>query len=98
MSLAETIKATREARGLSLSELARRCDLAKSYLHSIEAGKVQSPSFDVVMRIAWELDVNPLTWWETPKGEPSGIAWYERTGKVYARQALERALTEMEKE
>jgi transcriptional regulator with XRE-family HTH domain len=41
--------------GLSLAELARRADISKGYLHSIESGETQSPSAEVLFKIAHEL-------------------------------------------
>jgi len=51
----ERIKARRMEMGLSLAELARRADISKGYLHSIESGETQSPSAEVLFKIAHEL-------------------------------------------
>ena len=94
MTIGKIINSTRIARGLSLSELARRADISKSYLHSIESGATKNPSFVTVMRLGWELDTNPLTWWEPPfDGErmtPRQADNY--AGKCMAREMLARAI------
>jgi transcriptional regulator with XRE-family HTH domain len=61
-SLADRVRAARLSRGLSLSELARKAALSKSYLHRLEApGAPASPSVDVVMRLAAALQLEPNT-------------------------------------
>lgn len=98
MTLSERIKRSREARGLSLSGLARRADISKSYLHAIEGGNVENPSFAVVMRLAWELDEDPLRWWKPPNGHyMTQDHWDGERVRQRARIALERALTEVER-
>jgi transcriptional regulator with XRE-family HTH domain len=54
-TVAERIKSRRLEMGLSIAELARRADISKGYLHSIEAGETQSPSAEVLFKIAHEL-------------------------------------------
>jgi transcriptional regulator with XRE-family HTH domain len=46
------IKQRREEAKMSLSELARLASISKGYLHTIESGETQSPSADVLFRIA----------------------------------------------
>lgn len=53
--ICERIKARRLEMGLSLAELARRADISKGYLHSIESGETQSPSAEVLFKISHEL-------------------------------------------
>jgi len=50
------IESTRLEKGLSLSELARRSGVSKSYLHDIEQGK-SYPTVLVLCKIAIALDV-----------------------------------------
>lgn len=50
------IKKRREEMRLSLTELARRADVSKGHLHSLENGDTQSPSVELLYRIAIELD------------------------------------------
>ncbi len=50
------IKVRRIEMGLSLAELARRADISKGYLHSIESGETQSPSAEVLFKVAHELE------------------------------------------
>jgi len=51
------IRRHRLAQRLTLSECARRCHVSKSYLHSLEAGRVQSIGIEVLSKIAIGLDV-----------------------------------------
>lgn len=54
-SIGERIKQRRTEKGLALAELARRTDISKGYLHNIEGGDVQSPSAEILFKIANEL-------------------------------------------
>ncbi len=54
-SLGERIRLRRTEINISLAELARRADLSKGYLHAIETGGTQSPSAEILFRIANEL-------------------------------------------
>jgi XRE family transcriptional regulator, master regulator for biofilm formation len=47
----------RRQKGLSLSELAKRTRISKSYLSNIERNLNRNPSIDVVQRIAAVLDI-----------------------------------------
>jgi transcriptional regulator with XRE-family HTH domain len=51
-----TIRAVREALGISLTSLAARARLSKGYLSDVETGGCQ-PSAEVIQRIAAELGV-----------------------------------------
>ncbi|NGP44508.1 helix-turn-helix domain-containing protein [Bacillaceae bacterium SIJ1] len=55
--IGDEIKRLRLLRNLSLSELASRANVAKSYLSSIERGLQQNPSLDVLNKLANELNV-----------------------------------------
>jgi transcriptional regulator with XRE-family HTH domain len=66
--LGDCIRTARYQNGWSMSELARRAELSRSYIFAIETGAIKNPSFQAIMRIAYELDVNPLGWWITPNG------------------------------
>ena len=59
--IGDHIKHLREARGLSLTELAERADVAKSYLSAIERKLQGNPSIDVLTRIASVLGVSVQT-------------------------------------
>ncbi len=54
-TIGEMINLRRTEKELSLSELARRVDISKSYLHSIESGATRNPSAEVLFKIANEL-------------------------------------------
>lgn len=56
MRVARTIRAHREARGLSLTQTAARAGLSKTILSTIEAG-AGNPSIETLWRIAGALDV-----------------------------------------
>jgi transcriptional regulator with XRE-family HTH domain len=55
-AVGERVKLRRLEMALSLAELARRADISKGYLHSIESGETQSPSAEVLFKIAHELE------------------------------------------
>jgi XRE family transcriptional regulator, master regulator for biofilm formation len=55
--IGKTIYEFRKQRGLTLTELAKRANLSKSYLSNIERNLNQNPSIEVVKRIATVLDV-----------------------------------------
>lgn len=56
--LGEKIKKLRESRGLSLSELAERAGVAKSYLSTIERNLRRNPSIQFIEKIADVLHVS----------------------------------------
>jgi XRE family transcriptional regulator, master regulator for biofilm formation len=64
--IGNTIYEFRKQKGLSLSELAKRADISKSYLSNIERNLNRNPSIEVVQRIAKVLEIeldtilNPL--------------------------------------
>jgi XRE family transcriptional regulator, master regulator for biofilm formation len=45
-------------KGLTLSELAKRANISKSYLSNIERNLNRNPSIELVMRIATVLDID----------------------------------------
>ena len=54
--IGDKINQRRVEKRLSLAELARRANISKSYLHAIESGETQSPSAEILFRLANELD------------------------------------------
>ncbi|SEA67875.1 XRE family transcriptional regulator, master regulator for biofilm formation [Thalassobacillus cyri] len=56
--IGERIQAIRKQRGLSLTELAERAGVAKSYLSSIERNLQSNPSIQFLEKISSELDVS----------------------------------------
>lgn len=56
-SIGETLRQMRQARGLTLNELARRCDLAPSTLSKIENGQM-SPTYDTILSLGEGLEVD----------------------------------------
>lgn len=56
--IGKKISVLRKYKGLSLSELAQRADISKSYLSNIERNLNQNPSINIVMKIADVLEVD----------------------------------------
>ncbi len=56
--LGELIGNRRKQKGLTLSEVAKRAEISKSYLSSIERNLNPNPSLQVIKRIAAVLDVD----------------------------------------
>jgi transcriptional regulator with XRE-family HTH domain len=54
-SVGEIIRADRQARGLSVAELAKRIGIGAATLHRIETGS-SSPSLDLLLRVAKKVD------------------------------------------
>ena len=51
-TIGERVREKRTEKALSLAELARQAEISKGYLHSIETGETQSPSAEILFRIA----------------------------------------------
>jgi DNA-binding XRE family transcriptional regulator len=56
MGIGDNIRSRREAKGLTLTELAHRCGISKGYLSQIEHNEVDRPSAEVLYRMALYLD------------------------------------------
>ena len=56
--LVRTLRTRYGARGMSLTELAKRTGLDKAYLHRLESGERENPSWRTVMLIACALEVS----------------------------------------
>ncbi|MBO8157930.1 MAG: helix-turn-helix domain-containing protein [Bacillaceae bacterium] len=56
--IGEKIKELREQKNMSLTELAKRAGIAKSYLSSIERGIQKNPSIQKLEKIAKVLDID----------------------------------------
>ena len=52
------LKATRKAKGLTLSALARAVDLSSGYLWQVQSG-LKDPSMDVLRRLCHRLECSP---------------------------------------
>lgn len=59
--IGKNIKEIRKLRGLSLSELAERANISKSYLSNIERDLNKNPSIKVIKKIAGVLEVDLKT-------------------------------------
>ena len=55
--LVRTLRTRYGARGMSLTELAKRTGLDKAYLHRLETGERENPSWRTVMLIARALEL-----------------------------------------
>ncbi len=57
--LGDVIKAWREVRGLTLTELAARCGdpISKGYISEVENNKIRQPNDEYLIRIAKALDI-----------------------------------------
>ncbi|WP_165998214.1 helix-turn-helix domain-containing protein [Bacillus sp. Cs-700] len=55
--IGQNILKIRKAKGLTLSELAERAKVSKSYLSNIERNLKQNPSIQVMEKLAYVLDV-----------------------------------------
>lgn len=56
--IGDTIRQIRLKKGLSKSELARRCNTAVSNIHNIETGASKNPGWYTVCKIAKTLEVD----------------------------------------
>nr|WP_308113469.1 helix-turn-helix transcriptional regulator [Alicyclobacillus tolerans] len=68
--IGQRIRELRKEKHMSLSELAKRADVAKSYLSTIERQIQGNPSIQVVTRIADVLEVPVQTLVEIPNTLP----------------------------
>lgn len=88
MALDDRIRARRGKEQLSLSEVARRAHISKSYLSQLEHGESTQPSYDVVARLATalgttvsELTGRPAVW------EPSETQQVPSSLRSFAQRA-----------
>lgn len=56
--IGEKIKIIREARGITLSTLADRSGVSKSYLSNLERGLKKNPSIQIIENVAYVLNTN----------------------------------------
>ncbi|HAP2020154.1 TPA: helix-turn-helix transcriptional regulator, partial [Escherichia coli] len=54
--LKDLLKNLRESRGLNKQELASKVDISRSYISTIESGKVEKPTKKTLMKIAYVFD------------------------------------------
>ena len=59
LTLGKKIKQAREAKGVTLNDIAEKIGVAKSTIQRYENGKISTPKLPVVHAIASALDVNP---------------------------------------
>jgi transcriptional regulator with XRE-family HTH domain len=69
--LGEKIRKHREAKGLTLEQLAEKIDSTKSYVWEIENKPVARPSADKIFRIAGALDVSAEYLMDDTRRNPS---------------------------
>lgn len=80
LALGARIRQGRKSAGLSQAVLAERCQIYRSYLTNIEAGKA-NPSLSVILSIAIQLDIQP---WQLMKIDPLG-GW-RKVGKMQFKE------------
>lgn len=56
MLLKDLLKELRESRGLNKQELANKVDISRSYISTIESGKVEKPTKKTLIKIAYAFD------------------------------------------
>lgn len=56
MLLKDLLKELRESRGLNKQELANKIDISRSYISTIESGKVEKPTKKTLIKIAYAFD------------------------------------------
>ncbi|TKD70819.1 helix-turn-helix domain-containing protein [Pseudalkalibacillus hwajinpoensis] len=56
--IGDNLKRYRKARGISLTQLAERANVSKSYLNSLERNIKANPSINLIKRIAKELNTD----------------------------------------
>ncbi|GIO26981.1 helix-turn-helix domain-containing protein [Ornithinibacillus bavariensis] len=76
--IGENLKRVRMERGLSLSELAEKANISKSYLSNMERHLNENPSIHVIIKIAEALDVTiPTLVEKSPKSNIIETEWIE---------------------
>ncbi|MCL6633938.1 MAG: helix-turn-helix domain-containing protein [Alicyclobacillus herbarius] len=94
LSLGERIHNLRIQKGLSLSELAEKASIAKSYLSSIERGLQANPTVQVLDKLAQVLDVSVQDLLqEKPETDPQELdpTWLE-----LIREAMESGVSKQQ--
>jgi XRE family transcriptional regulator, aerobic/anaerobic benzoate catabolism transcriptional regulator len=90
--LGSRLRSRREARGLSLAELARRAGVSRRYLTEAEAGRA-NPSVVVLARLAESLESTPAALLEeAPSGERIALLGLRGAGKSTVGKRLASAL------
>lgn len=57
--LAETVKALREERGISIKQASARAGVSRTYYSRIESGERCNPSIETIIKIASLFDIDP---------------------------------------
>ena len=76
------LKELRESRGLSLSELAVKSGVAKSYISNMERDKMTNPSLEILTKIASVLEITPQLLISQEKDVDKGQAELERLAQA----------------
>lgn len=69
--LGRTLRDLRHERGLTLVELAARCELSQPFLSQVETGRAR-PSMESVFRLARALDTTPQALFRAPSADGAG--------------------------
>ena len=77
MTFGVALKHARQARGLTVTELARRCGISKSYLSQIETGDRPAPPPDLLWKLANHVSSDPTDLlMASGRVPPELIDWY----------------------
>lgn len=92
------IRKVRKSKGLTVTRLAEKIDVTKSYLSHIETGTVDNPTLQVLNRIANTLNVHlsDLVREEEKGGESSTSKGDEKSRETPFRQGFKKAIEEQE--
>lgn len=70
LTIGLNVRAARKAKGMSLTELARRANISKAYLSQMENYPEKQPSAEIVYRLARALDVHVTQLMGVDNGPP----------------------------
>ncbi|AIQ62117.1 HTH-type transcriptional regulator SinR [compost metagenome] len=95
-NIGQHIQQLRQEKGLSLSELAGRADVAKSYLSNVERNIQSNPSIQFIEKIAEALDVSVhiLLYGELAEEEPLDSDWFKLVQEAMASGVSKREFKE----
>lgn len=85
--IGKNLKKYRKAKGISLTELALRANVSKSYLNSLERDIKSNPSINVIKRIADVLDTEINSILGVSKGEVDSSINVKEEWKIFIEEA-----------
>lgn len=96
MNIGEKVRALRNQRNLSLTELAERADVAKSYLSAIERNIQHNPSIQVIEKLAAVFEVPISSLLPSDQGDSALEAPLDPEWLQLAQQAAESGISKQE--